>query len=343
MAVSLDLLTRVRNIRWAGGAVFVFGGFANGASGESVGDGSIYYMKVTGSGTNPQLRTIAMPRGFEPIGSSYRLVVQGQLRTPTFLMCGNEGEIHGGEPPFRFVRFHSMIYSSSDGIEWIKVREQSGEGTPTSPVRTETQPMSLVWKNEARMFFYDQMLSQTGTATAARDEVFGSPDGVVWSETSSTLISGPEYKSSFPATYCVDNNCFDALEQHVPDGIMRQTENVTMQPVLPPITSYATGGHSFNAAFDGMTYGSNQVQIRVRQPDGAITQSTVTINGIERVMCVGGDGNVWMAGGFATGAFDDGGAVALTTDRGSTWRIVANLPQPVLTLSAAPATEMRKT
>jgi hypothetical protein len=336
--LDLDFLTQIINVHWGGGAVFVFGGLE-----EDDGQGNIYCATVNEG--DPEIQKILMPRSFEPIGSSYHLV--GDDDTATFLMCGNEFEMIDTTDdvgnPVRFVRFFSMIYISNDGLHWRKAREQAGTGNPFQhETTTSANPMGLVWNETRQSFYYDQ-LNTAGTSLS--DQILSSSDGADWGMVSSADVTGVDpltYRSTFPDTYCVDNDCLDELDQHVPDGVMDsdgdEDNGVTMQPEKPPLSFYAQGTHSFNFSSSGETYGSNKVQIKIVETDETghktTTNSTKVIPGVAKVMCVAGVNDIWMAGGFKGLDFDGGGSIAMSVDRGQTWTSVINTPQPILTMSA---------
>lgn len=342
MALDQDLLTQIINVHWGGDAVFVFGGFE-----EDDGSGYIYQVKVTKEDSKPEIHKISMSRGFEPVGSSYHLVKDDDDKkgTATFLMCGNESElvktVDTVGNPVQFTRFFTMIYISNDGLKWRKVREQAGTGDPFHSNIKSANPMGLVWNAKRKSFYYDQFESIQPTISS--DQIFGSSHGQSWTAVSSTGTTPGDntYRSAFPDTYCVDNDCLDDLGNHVPDGVMdNDNDRVTMQPEKPPISTYSNGGHSFNFSSGGQTYGSNKVRIKITEETGdgkKTTESIVSIPGVAKVMCVGGVNDIWMAGGFKGLDFDGGGAVAMSVDRGQTWKSVINTPQPILTLSAAPA------
>jgi hypothetical protein len=340
MGLQLDLVSQISNVKW-GGVVFVFGGFATDA-----GKGSIYYVNANDKSSAPKVTTIAMPRGFECIGSSFHRVApdEDENGSPqaTFLMCGNEFKLIATSEGGTRAVFYSMIYMSRDGLEWTQVREEAGTGEP--PTDTSNNPMALVWNDGKKSFFYDQLKS-IGDGIGGYntfDQILGSSDGLSWTRISSTDTSGVDpsgYRSKYSDTYCAENDCLDEQGNHVPDGIMHnENDKVTMQPEKPPISDYATGLHSFNSSSGGATYGSDKIKIKITKIDEdgteTTTESTVPIPGIKKVMCVGGGGDVWMVGGFKGLGFDDGGAVAMTTDRGETWNSVIRTPQPILTLTA---------
>jgi hypothetical protein len=256
--------------------------------------------------------------------------------------------VHGEDSvgnPVTFTLLYSMIYLSNDGRSWRKVHETAGTGSPFD-VMTTSNAVSLVWNSQRNSFFYDENSSTSGAGGETIEKIFSSSSGSSWSAISSTPISGEDYKSVYPPTYCKDNDCFDALGQHVPDGVMdEELDKIKMQPEQPPTTFYENGTHSFSfSSGDEGTDGSNKVKIKITTIDESgtknVTQKTVAIPGIQKVMCVGGIGNTWMAGGFAGKDFDGGGAVALTTDQGMTWKSIFSSPQPILTLSAAPSADI---
>lgn len=336
MPLDPDFLTQIVNVNWGGVPVFVFGGFNEEGIFPAVGQGNIYCVTFESDNSSPKIHTILMPRGLNPMGSSYHLVDKGKDGTePTFLMCGNElayiDTVDGAGNPVKFSRLFSMIYISNDGLDWRKVHEQAGTGDPFHGDSQNANPMGLVWNSES--FYYDQYFN-------GADQIFKSSDGKSWSMISSTAIDDPSsYRSDFSDTYCVDNDCLDERGQHVPDGVMDSDgDKVTMQPEQPPIAFYGNGYHSFNISSEGETYGSSRVKIKIIETDEGghetTKESTVSIPGIAKVMCVGGVNDIWMAGGFKGLDSDGGGAVAMSTDRGTTWTSVINTPQPILTLSA---------
>jgi hypothetical protein len=342
--LALDILTRIINVHWAGGGtVFVYG---------TLTDNAIYYVSVKDADTKPEQRTIVAPGpgnpdfGLSAYGSSYHLVVENkdkpnEKKTPTFLVCGNKASLIDAVDdvgnPIRLTVFHTLIYRSKDGLNWEIVRESSGEPT-WADHDAGANPVALVWDPDKSAFFYDQNHVLT-------DQIFQSSNGTGWSMVSSTPTEGdPDYKSEF-LTHCARNDCVDEFGQHVPDGVMANGQvAITAKPVKPPIINYAQGTTSIGVASGDPqeTWGSDKVEITVTKlvdAEPVVTKTTVAIPGLKKVFCVAGAGGFLMAGG-SPDLNGDTGAVVLSLDQGTTWKVLATRASSVTTMVAAPAGDL---
>jgi hypothetical protein len=317
---SQDVLTRIYNVQWASGTVFVYGTL----------QGDLYRASFGDKTTAPEVRVVTKP--VDDLGNttadklgdaaaSYALVTNAvgeQVRT--FLVTGERievKEIDDGAGNIITVRIpHPVICKSSNGLDWTKAYEDSAT----------TNGVNLVWDQDAGetgLFYYDR-------SAGLKDEILSSPDGVTWSLVSSTNTDGdPAYRSTFPS-FCTANDCFDARGQRVPDGVMRHdtATEVTMKPVLPPITFYEQGLHSFNISSDGTTHGGSLVDVTLPATDTTAAETVrVSIPGIQKVTCVAGVNGFWMAGGFVGQDIDAAGAVVFSVDDGATWNSLGTTPE----------------
>jgi hypothetical protein len=329
MSYSQDALTRIFNVQWDEGAVFVYGTLTN-----------LYCAKVAGKSIDHQ--TISLPGagefGVSVLASSFSVIIKNEgtpdeKRTPAFVVCGNSSEWvdvdDGAGNEIRLLRYHTYIYYSNDGLNWTVAFDHAGTMPSVTEPSNGANPVALVWDKKNNAFFYDQN-------DALKDQVFESSDGVSWAEVSSTPTEGADpdtYKSAF-LPHCEGNDCFDERGHHVPDGVMSAPSAVTAKPVKPPIINYADGTStvSFASGDPLETWGSGQVQVTEETVDSTGTK-TVSVPGVPKVFCVAVSGSLIMAGGAADIAGENG-AVAISLDLGVTWKTIAGHDSPVTTMVA---------
>jgi hypothetical protein len=242
-----------------------------------------------------------------------------------------------------------MIHYSNDGLTWQIVHQHDGAPTLTNP--DSANPVALVWNEDNNSFFYDQCLA----TDIVSEQILSSSDGLGWSVISSNETgASSDYISEFPPSYCNQNDCLDALGQHVPDGVMandppplsinapppKSSKKLTANPVLPPIINYWNGTSSVAFSSDGETWGGSDVRIVQIDDKGSQQTAIVSIPGLQKVFCVAGADGILMAGGSPD---KDGGsgAVVLSLDKGQTWTTLAQHDSAVTTMSAAPALDIK--
>jgi hypothetical protein len=325
-AYSPDEMTRIVNVHWGESkAVFIIG----------TTKGTLYYSPgTTGKEDKIVLQTIKIPISsnddyFRIRGSSFAMLDT----EPVFLICGQFAEFAAlpGEPQLQFPAF---ICLSNDGLDWEKVYQGP---TGTSAAFDNVLPWSsdsfaLVRKDGA--FYFDLWLDKTPpfSASALSEQTFTSTSGSTWSgPIENRDISAGTGTSAFPTSYCIDNDCFDVLRQHVPDGVMHDDEvaHLLIRPRDPPAIDY-------NGNPNNIAYWSPINAVEIVRPSEPPT--VVTVPGLAQVTCVAGNGSVWMAGGWND---EDGntGAVVMSVDGGETWTSVTAVDGGVVTLTAAPAPE----
>jgi hypothetical protein len=335
-----DFLQRITGVHWrekqpAGlpYATFVFGGLSS----EGGGLGGVYTVTATKEDlkdTSPDakyrfesgMKLISLVDTFESVASSYALIMRtdekdptNKTLRPTFLVAGNKAEFSEGEDntgnPIRVTTITTLIYRSSDGLNWSQVFEGSPVISPpglTSYVYGN--PVALVWDPASEAFYFD-------VNRGNRDVTLMSKDGTDWGEISSVDTGGSaDYRSAFPPTYCSQNDCFDDNGNNVPDGVMKHDldAKLTIKPEQPPIISYGQGGHSFDSSSDGVTYGGPGIVVN----DEFLLKNFTTSVPFPKVFGVAGLHNIWMAAGSNDQA-GDSGALAASTDRGRTWTVYA--------------------
>jgi hypothetical protein len=169
-ALSLDLLTRVRNIHWAGGAVFVIGDEA----------GRIWYSKVRRNPEKP-LEKVGEMRPTDANNftgtfeaSSYALI--GEDKKPTFIIGGNTRFIippHGSA-----MQPQGKIFTSQDGRAWREIFSEE-----------RRLPREFIWDATEKKFFawmsYRDADTPDGETGKHYSECWSSINGTAWSLVSS--------------------------------------------------------------------------------------------------------------------------------------------------------------
>jgi hypothetical protein len=353
-----DFLQRIVAVHWRepdafGLPVFVYGMYEGNTLGyvkfKSSTDQDPELSTVTLSGEPPPDPGAIHPSIFTVRGGSYAFVTAdvnqpGKVIGPSFLLIGVRSIQHeildSVGNPTNINDYYSLIYRSTDGLNWSKVYEQSVINTDLRH-QESLSAVGVVWDPAAKKFLYDQnhhivifsgAAGEPGT-TSLLDQVFSSPDGQSWGMISSTETwADPGYRSSFP-NYCTHNSLLDANGLSVPDGFAWQDRIIhasglqsSATPPAPDI-DYAQGLINY-------AYGSNSASI----VQGALNQSfTVSIPGIATLTCLAGAGGILLAGGFLTNNPDDPtsgpGTVACSQDGGKTWRVLATTPRGVITIS----------
>lgn len=316
-----DFFQRIVNVNWSVGPVFIYG--------TQLGN-ELHYVKLTGKDGSSKRHSIVLPEPatiidygakalFGVIGSSYAKI----KGVDVLLVCGTASNFHEitddvGNTTGAIDR-HTVIYASNDGLNWGIVHEEAAIVTSFHDEKS-IESLALVWNPDKSSFYYDQF---SGGVGGSGEEVFSSSDGTGWGRSGAGFVD-----------QCVNNDCFDSLGQHVPDGVMQYDlkTQTTAKPDLPPTIFYDSGAVSYDP-------GSGDVIVTKHPPGGQITvgfSSTVSMPGIGRVTCVAGYNGIFMAGGYTNDSGEGPGAVALSVDGGATWSFFAGTSTGVTTMIAAP-------
>lgn len=328
-ALGLDLLTRVRNIRWkVGGAIFIL-----------VGRNNVFYYKVTSQAAEPDQRKLTMPDStLGPVvpflSSSYKRI-SSEPPKPTFLVSGfvDHATDDGSTTS-------TVVLTSGNGLDWHEtfVSDQGFDIDERGHrVLWVTVANALVWSDNDNAFFHDQRFARpaadqvntpTGVTPWAHEQIYRSPDGEAWDGSpisDEQIWYGAEtmgYRSEFPPTYCVQNNCKDTLDQNVPDGFMRDdtAKEILMRPKTPITINY--GIPSF-------TFGESNVIEKIVPSQPVVN---VSVSPLAFVDCVAGANGIWMAGGRS--------GAAISFDAGATWTKIPFVDDSVRSISAAPSQDI---
>jgi len=323
--LSLDLLTRVRNIKWQVGAIFVV-----------VGRDNVYYYKATSKTAPPDQRKLTIPDSpLGPVGpfsaSSYTLI-SGKPPKPTFLVSG----LVDHEDVDEQSALAAVVLASRNGLDWhhtflsetgFDIQSDSGSRKPW-----DTLVNALVRSTDG-FFYHDQRVARPGMAQVmtptgfnqwVHEQVYRSPTGETWEGPISDdqIWYGAEtmgYRSVFPPSYCTHNNCKDTLDQNVPDGFMNVSKNALMRPKTPITINYGI------PSFD---YGESNV---IEKLVPSIVNIIVPV--LEFVDCVAGANGIWMAGGRS--------GAAISFDVGATWTKIPFIDDSVRSISAAPQQDIK--
>lgn len=170
-ALGLDLLTRVRNIKWGVASIFVGGDE----------DAFLWYYKRGAAppfkGLGPQFDNENGTPGSMRASSYGRVFVDAsQPRRPTFLMGGHD--VATSSTP----RFKGIMLVSRDGLIWERVFEEE--------LRAVIQ---LVWDENVKQFFawvnYQPFSGETYF------ECWSSPNGRAWTSIASSAEGNPVFES----------------------------------------------------------------------------------------------------------------------------------------------------
>jgi hypothetical protein len=324
-----DFFQRIVGVHWREpkattvGTVFVIGTLKGG----------VYYTSSDGSdvlgGILPLQRgglPVPSLHGFPKLIGSSAANVGGK---PIFLVCGVGSDDNG--PPPATVQFYAFICASNDGVTWRQVFK-GPQGSTTDHVGLQqpwtSDSFALVWNPTRKAFFYSMYMDKSTGYSDQRyvhELIYSSPDGNRWRETSDRDIESSG-ASTFPSTYCSQNNCFDGLGQHVPDGIMHEDKSVgfLIRPTDPPTIEYS--------GFGSVAWGGTSTVEMINAP--LLLDSVIAVP-VNQVTCVAGISTVWMAGGF-NDPVGDTGAVAFSFDAGNTWKGSLAVDSGVVTMLAVP-------
>lgn len=222
MAVSLDLLTRVRNIRWATGA-FVIGDDAgyiwywNGKDKPLVKVGQI-------APENEDPTTYREPGTF--YGSSYARIGD----KPTFVIGGSTSTISLGSAGV--IQPHGKILVSHDGRTWIQVFYEELR-----------EPREFIWDAVLKKFFV-WMLSRTNPSHGDPEyfsECWSSLNGLTWTQVDSESGSEPNSVFESHCTYKY-SDAASRPGKGIPDGQFGFNPNVEPNGLLITLEGPKTNG-----------------------------------------------------------------------------------------------------
>jgi hypothetical protein len=281
--LALDILTRVINVHWAGGAVFV----------AAEGGGNLYYLNTAKTNKDglPSwenlgkfIDTDGTDDPFFHVGSAHGLV--GEAKTSTFVVVSYGGGTLGT----------GAIFASQDGLAWSKVFTLSKE----QPDRNTSATMfGVVWDGSAFWAGAHQSIDVTfdDPRLSEIDILLTSSDGLRWQEvgrhvtvvdTSDPAGVPPEYTRGLLADHC-SNRVVDSLGNGLPDGFYGydpDRELLIKPKGLPAIDYY----------FGGVVYGN---------PSGVTIQNsgagTIPSNPGLPTSCVARSGGHWVAAGGTSG------------------------------------------
>jgi hypothetical protein len=192
--------------------------------------------------------------------------------------------------------------------------------------------VALVWDPDSSAFYYNQwyfLIEDTGAGEVQLfEQVFSSSDGISWGRISNTGIpvNSTGYRSSYPPSYCRQNDCIDQFGQNVPDGIMGHdpVTKITVKPVAPTVNDYSSG------SVDYPTNPSNEIIVA---DENNLAPVTVAISDIGWTTCAAAAQGVLVAAGTVDAG--QSGAIVVSLDRGLTWELLHATPDPVLTVVAS--------
>jgi hypothetical protein len=173
---ATDILTRIINVHWAGGTIFVIGD-DSGQIWRCVGGSAPNFekMKQQFGVNNPSSGTT--PPG-QCNGGSFALV--GEDKTPTFVLAGIDWQFdhYASDGSGRGLFTDGLIMTSKDGITWTTAFKT--ETTINGASRT---PRRVIWDEAEQNFFVDMAYVSAQPPDADRGyatECWSSPTGHVW-------------------------------------------------------------------------------------------------------------------------------------------------------------------
>lgn len=312
MALRADLLTRIRNIHWGGGATFVVKSLTS----------QLLRGRVPSAGNVSDWKSLGDPAPFEIFGGAF-----GNSGSSSFLFTSG--------PVFVVSALHqneesdegSALLASRDGTTWKMVWSEYtvSSGEYRSP--WILQPTGIVWDRVERAFFASfyqvdwdaREVDSTGTIFGPDGElIMRSSDGFNWTEYyRQTSLDGLDDDS--PSQ--LDSHCNKPEnEGGIPDGLQAWEESTQTFMKPQSLTSFSP----VNGAIYGVGVGdlvTNRVTIRHK---GVTTTRSVSAP----CYAVAQYNGIWSAVGGETGTNTSEGLIGaylsidISSDGGNEWQQV---------------------
>jgi len=298
--VSLDLLTRVRNIRWGGGK-FVAGSGRPNAAGDKP---AVFY-----SAADAKTWEVLTP--FPDFGTIW----SGSYHQSVWLLGGDDGATALGSGSEQ-----GMIMRSTNGRNWTEVHR-----VPIIDNRfyINSSILAIVWDQNEKAFFAEGSQFENGRPTGPQqvNMLYRSTNGTSWEEVGrkTFVYNGLDFaqaeKEGLIVPHC-SGKVKDWKDTPVPDGVFGESSSVLIEPTDPAAVNYASGN----------VRGGTEPTVKITRaaPGGG---TTIVNTGISFVSAVAYAGGIWIATGL--------NQIARSVDNGNTWAIVFTGTNPENMISTA--------
>jgi hypothetical protein len=307
---SQDVLTRIVNVQWGGGGVFVAGDLNSG----------IFYLKLgveAETDEGPAWENLGQ-LDFEQgnvgrvLGSAFASIADNRgNKNPVFVLVGGGGSTTS----------IGIIMASRDGKNWSRVFSYGAGGGDTYLGATI---LGVVWDEAAKLFYAGGHQSdsfsdfEAGYAWMSEtDLLFQSSDGYSWSEIGrnerrveahggAAFPPLPEYDTGLLSAHCSDR-VKDINDSNVPGGVYGYDEdkNFLIKPAELQVVDYSTGGVG--------GYGSAGITVSNPDPEAVIPSATIPTT------CVATVGGRWVIAGGSFGSPPQA-AVLTSSEDGPIWK-----------------------